>query len=58
MKGNVTFFSLLAELKGKKKILMSICLFEPPHDKTNKMACAHQPSLIRDLAVRLESLGS
>ena len=34
---------------------------EPPHDKTNKMACApsedsdqaeHQPSLIRDIAAR------
>ena len=37
--------------------------FEPPHDKTNKMACApsedpdqpgHPPSLIRVLAVRMK----
>ena len=29
-----------------------VCLNEPPHDKTNKMACT--PSLIRVLAVRLK----
>ena len=38
-------------------------LFEPPHDKTNKMTCApnedsdqpgHPPSLIRDFALRMK----
>ena len=43
----------------------SLLLFEPPHDKTNKMACApsedsdqpgHPPSLLRVFTVRI--LGS
>ena len=48
-------------------ILIHNCTFEPPHDKTNKVAYApgedsyqsgHQPSLIRVLAVRfMDSLG-
>ena len=38
--------------------------FEPPHDKTNKMACApsensdqpgHPPCLLRDIAVRMKN---
>ena len=45
--------------------LFSSCVYEPPHDKTNKMACVpsedsdqpgHSPSLIRDFAVH--SMGS
>ena len=47
-------------------IIYSVCIiliFEPPHDKTNKMACApskdsnqpgHPPSLIRILTVRMK----
>ena len=40
-------------------------LYEPPHDKTNKMACApnedsdqpgHLPSLIRVFAVRMKKV--
>ena len=45
------------------KISQSCKVFEPPHDKTNKMACApsedsdqpgHSPSLIRVFAVRMK----
>ena len=43
--------------------IVSYTCVEPPHDKTNKMACApsedsdqpgHLPSLIRDFAVRMK----
>ena len=40
---------------------LKVCIFEPPHDKTNKMACAptedsdqRPPSLIRVIAVRMK----
>ena len=46
-----------------KSVLLPFERFEPPHDKTNKMACApsedsdqpgHPPSLIRVFAVRMK----
>ena len=51
----------------RKKLIMTLsAIFEPPHDKTNKVACApsedsdqtgHAPSVIRDFAVRLKKAG-
>ena len=59
------FLCLLYKANNRIEILISTRTFEPPHDKTNKMACApsensnqpgHPPSLIRVFAVR--SMGS
>ena len=59
----------MAEIQGKRDYLLAAenagaCnKFEPPRDKTNKMACApsedsdqpgHPPSLIRVFAVRMK----
>ena len=50
-------------MAGKRVGCLAFSLFEPPHDKTNKMTCApsedsdqpgHSPSLIRVFAVRMK----
>ena len=55
--------SIASTLSFITTILCSIKTFEPPHDKTNTMACApsedsdqpgHQPSLIRVFAFRMK----
>ena len=59
--GARTFYSLPSQLDFS--LLKNVTLFEPPHDKTSKMACApnedsdqpgHPPSLIRVFAVGMK----
>ena len=54
---------ILTVLKGLGGNLPKIHVYEPQHDKTNKVACTpsedsdqpgHPPSLIRVIAVRME----
>ena len=55
-------YQLLHSRSSQLHVWLTFKLFEPPHDKTSKMACApsedsdqpgHPPSLIRVFAVRL-----
>ena len=57
----ICIYTLHQRKKERKK--EGILIYEPPHDKTNKMACApsedsdqpgHPPSLIRVFAVRMK----
>ena len=58
-------FTSMLSIKEKKRERPDIYNIEPPHDKTNKMACApsedsdqtgHPPSLIRVFAVHMKKV--